>query len=166
MEDALWQYPSRWESCSKMAFRSWETCKQQNHFYSPLSYPSSTNQNTHRKWSLATVKRDIWYQREIKEVCCSQNIEAQTVNVCINNSMLIIPRLAREVLVPEYSEVNKWSDVVLHILSSMTHQGREWSEIKGIISDTSWLKLSTYWWRHKGTFWDWQESTGSRSLLF
>lgn len=70
------------------------------------------------------------------------------LEVWLNKSCLIIPCLAGAVLVPEYS---KWSDVVLHIPSSMTHQGKEWSEIKGIISDTSWLKLSTYRRRHKGS---------------
>lgn len=56
---ALWHYPPLWESY-----------KWQNHLYSLSTEPSSISQNTPRKWALIAVKRDIWYQRDIKEVCC------------------------------------------------------------------------------------------------
>lgn len=98
---ALWQYPSWWERCGEAAFRSWKSRNDKNHFYSLSSYPSSIKQNTPRKWALVTVKRDIWYQREIKEERCSQNKGAQTFfKVCINNSVLIIPPSSKSSLSP------------------------------------------------------------------
>lgn len=60
--------------------------------------------------------------KEKSRKCTTTNEEAQTFWNFVLISMLIIPCLAR-VLVPEYS---KWSDIVLHIPSSMTHQGRQW----------------------------------------
>lgn len=94
--------------------------------------------------------------------CLKEDLEnsrmyvAEFLKVCINSFMLIIPHQVGAVLVPEYC---KWSDVVLHsFFSSTTHQGWVWSMIKSIISDTGWLKLSAYWWRHKEKLRGWQST--------
>lgn len=100
----------------KVEFSCWKTI-----FYSVSPIPPP--------WSKVLLGNGLLSQwrgtygiKEKSRKCTATNEEAQTFWNFVLISMLIIPCLAR-VLVPEYS---KWSDVVLHIPSSMTHQGRQW----------------------------------------
>lgn len=116
------------EAGERQKFGSWKTINNNNRFYSLSPIPPRFDGTLPGNGLPSQWRGTAGIKEKSRKSAAAKWRGSEFPKVCIDDSTLIIsPRLTR-VSVPEYS---KWSDVdVLHIPSSMTHQGREWNDIK------------------------------------
>lgn len=148
----------------RQKFGSWKTINNNNHFYSLSPIPPRFDGTLPGNGLPSQWRRTSGIKEKSRKSAAAKWRGSGFLKVCIDDSTLIIPPVSQESKSQNtVSEVMLMSYIFLPVWHIKEGNG---TTLKGIDSDTSWLKLPTYWRRHKGKLWDCLGRTRLRFLLF